>query len=1363
MRLSVNQGIVSLCKKLFLSISLVVFIYFSGGCQPTNDACTSAKQIVITSGGFGMGLFNSTVDDISQATVQAGESFAPAILVAGQNKKSIWYKFTLPTTRTVRVILSQPGTAITTGDAGFAVYKTTNCLPGNTDISTKLTPLERFGNTYHPCVDPGEYLIQVSSNNNANGLLQVQLQISDSTGALYDHPQNAYNFGLVGQANKFVEYPVACHSIEDNNEVCTGLANASNYNKTSWHTFTTPGYFDYLAVLTGGIYSGFNQKIGYRLYEGDCKTGTANLISVGACDSLQPNAPTGNLANYKLYKCGDLKPNTTYSIQLFFTQAFFDNIRVAVVTGGLTPTQAPEPVATSFPSSNNLGSLGISISGVITNVTDQLGCNAKHSLHPCSSVMPAQGLMFNNNRYSLSSFFVFRLNTSARIDFSVRSLTPTTCGPSLLISLYKSELQGFCTNTNNLLARSNSDFTSTCLDTGVYVLQISGIDSFRNVSYTELTSTGALCVSNNLGNKLNWFLNAYDLKFLGNVSLQKSFSYDSLNANNGMTPLTPGVTYSAVPDTFGCKPTVLPNDVLCNPSITKALYREFLVADSGVVTMAGWNGWYNWNKLYKGDASALAASQNVFDFPGKITGLVPFSNCVNFGCIDANACVVPGTYTYTSFANDAYSNPITDKPTIRLNTIQTSHYTPALAQDLGNVIDSMAKYNQTSRSSDIDYFTCKDNAQFINGFQPCNNYTKAIYRQFYLKQASYVIINRTNSVCGAPNAGQLTLFSGKATDGITGLSAVGGQWSCFTSTQSTSCGALAAGWYTVVSYGRGPVYSNPTKDYPGDIGFANSFTITITVPTCTPPKYNRPERAAVDPLTNQPFVVDWGPNSGHTSAYPKTDKLFVLPKENFDCTIDTPFYRPIGCISQLVKTAYYVFKISQESYAQINTQGYWGSVYSGDARTSDSTLFSNSTLIQPCLQSSGYIQICKLQPGTYTLIIFATSAQSCNSVTPTIYTDQVGTSRSDHAKNAYDFGFMPADGVFRTGKIGEKNPLDSNRAASSDIIYCTTGARQTDPTESVCGSSYNSQIYLPGVNIPIYNGTTNATPNPWSIPRRNLWYTFTVSSGGYVKVRVQAKTPGKISPPAFAVYKSDVNGLTEFSDIVANNQVDSTIAQGLSFVASNYINSNCNDRPTEKSFYRDPCSPVRERYYVLVENANSYPNNIPGLAPNSQIDVSIAIDSLSAITAKYDKYSFAYDFGVIGQGSYSGAVDNFSCASRDVTDPVYNNTCAPKTLWYKFTTTVSGTVRFRVKAGTTNKYSWTDVHLLRQLKASDSTSTGLQIFNTNNNSVYDNTINNWWGQQCISPGTYYLLITGCNQVNENVNPEIQIIEQAGDY
>ena len=108
---------------------------------PPNDSCGGAIPIVIGNGGFALGLFTGSNTDLTEATLQTGESFAPSIIVAGLNKKSVWYKFTLLTTRSARISLAQPGSGIQAGNVGFAVYKSNNCVPGNADISNKFSPI----------------------------------------------------------------------------------------------------------------------------------------------------------------------------------------------------------------------------------------------------------------------------------------------------------------------------------------------------------------------------------------------------------------------------------------------------------------------------------------------------------------------------------------------------------------------------------------------------------------------------------------------------------------------------------------------------------------------------------------------------------------------------------------------------------------------------------------------------------------------------------------------------------------------------------------------------------------------------------------------------------------------------------------------------------------------------------------------------------------------------------------------------------------------------------------------------------------------------------------------------------------------
>jgi len=265
-------------------------------------------------------LFTSSQTDLTSATLQTGETFAPSITVAGLTKKSIWYKFTLPTTRSVRVSLLQPGSAIQAGNVGFTVYKTSSCIPGNAAISTKLSPIETFGSTFHPCVADGEYYVQVTSNNNANGPIYLTVELADGSLAPYDKPATAHKFGdLTPNQQIFKNVDIDCQSIDDANELCLPATSFKDYTKSIWYTFKTPAYFDYLNIWFASMNTPYGStpiKIGYRIYQGDATiTSVGSLTQIGGCDSLITDLYA---IDKKHYECGTLSPNKTYTILLLF-------------------------------------------------------------------------------------------------------------------------------------------------------------------------------------------------------------------------------------------------------------------------------------------------------------------------------------------------------------------------------------------------------------------------------------------------------------------------------------------------------------------------------------------------------------------------------------------------------------------------------------------------------------------------------------------------------------------------------------------------------------------------------------------------------------------------------------------------------------------------------------------------------------------------------------------------------------------------------------------------------------------------------------------------------------------------------------
>ena len=1350
---------------------------------PANDNCSNAINIPIPSNGFGLGNFTSLQSDLTNATVQTSEAYAPAIFVAALDKKSVWYKFSIPTIRAVRVTLTQPGTTITAGNAGFAVYQTNGCLPTNANISSKLTPIVTFGNTYHPCVPAGDYLIQVSSKVAANGPITIAIEISDQTGAAYDHPNQAYAFGVAAVNGRKIDFDTECQSIEDATEVCAALFNKQDYHKSAWFTFTTPAYLDYLAVtlsgdgLTSYFPSGaFNvlKKFGYTLYKGNVVTTSyTTLPVVDGCDSMQTN---GLQSAVQRYTCGDLQPNTTYSIQLFFHKDFKDKLRLGLITGGVAPTAAPLPVA-GMPASNALGILTATAAGTTTTMFDNFGCNSRHSVSACGAAIPATGITFGGVKYNLSSFATFTLSGTAAIRFRPGMIT---CGPRPIIRLFKQSVTTNCASldTANLVGTATFNTEIECLAPGNYVVQILGRDDpmpLTSYNYFTPTYNYDQCLFTNLGSRFRLDMEVYTRKAFNKYSLNVAGAFDSINRVGAVQqPLLNGIAYRSAPDTIGCQPTLRPFDTTCSPLNDKIIYRQLILADSGTVGFSDLT--YSNNppfryKFYSGDANALATAQNVFNFPNKVTGIVPKSLCLDglLYCANKTVCVTPGTYTFASMGSTGDVGRA-DRPTFTFVKTRTTYNSLQNALNMGSILDTLGP-NGGSLRGKRDYWSCDDNAIPINGYSPCplagRPATKAIYRQFYLKQDAIVGFSNPGygGWCVGQAYGTRTLFYGKATDGMAALSPVGNQWNCFSTASTTNnCAPLREGWYTIVSWGTGPNYDSTMRltqtggRYNGYVSYFDEFDITIT-PACPGPKFNRPYKASVTAV-NTPHLIQWGTRTISTPVYPRTDTSFILPKESFNCTVDTPFasHPVVACEAGSNRVAYFVFRTTQVSFLQINTGGYFAAVFDKDVRT-DSIQFATLKPIQQCNSSIGNIQFCNFQPGIYTLVIFAKDADICRSVAPSIFIDQVGYSRFDFASKAYDFGTVPPDAVYRFGKVGDINPLHPTRPASSDFIYCTTGAFATDPTNTACEVTVNGNIYSTANNQPLYDA--NFPQSSGKVARRNLWYTFVVDHPGTVRIKVENKTLQRALQPRFAVYTSDVDAALPFNAVQSGGLVDSTVTHGLKFVTMNFLTwFHCFNAPNNISFYRDPCTATPTRYYILVDNVNGIASEPGGQLPNTQIDVSIQFDSLNFIAPKFDYHYQANNIGTIGAGTFAGLQDNYSCATRSTPDPLSTsqNACN-KTLWYKFNSTITGNVRYRIRIGAGVFYNDGDIQLHKETRPGDSTINSLKV----QPRATVSTSTGLWSQSCVTTGTYYLILPGCTRINQYVIPEIEMIEQEGDF
>lgn len=1337
----------------FLRHCLSILILFllpaaSAFAQPPNNNCDNALVIPIANNGFETGIFFSDTINIATATMQPGETVPPAIFVAGQYQKSIWFRFTIGTSRKVKLTLNQPGIGITSGDVGFSIYKAGSCLPGNSQVSNKLTPLETFGSTFHPCVDSGTYLVQVSSKMNANGPVFLKLEV-DPVATPYDERTTAFSFGLMNQARKHVIYDLDCYSKESINETCTGtLPDAAQYTKTSWHTFSTPGYFDYITFLVAAgntpyfTNSTTQHIIGYKLYEGNAQTTPlSGMTLIDGCDTLKTN---GARPGYRTYRCGQLDTGKVYSLQLFFKSDFNASIRVGLFKEGGMPSKGPIAATSWIQPGNTIGNLFYGI----TTRSDYFACNSRHLTNACGNTKLPAGILKNGTRYNLSTYFTFTQPQASNVTINVTDPVGATFCKNRYVRLFSSGVGSSCTalDTTTLYMAFTNDTLLRCLPAGSYTIQVMGSED-QNMAITKnevITSTASACMYANFGQQFTMLVESTPVLEGNNYSLYQAGAF---NAINGMAPLVSPNTYPAINDTFGCHNAALPSTFSCPPAYKKAMYREFVLTDSLSMSFGNLNTFFTENgqnhyyryQLFKGDANALVQAQNTWAYPATFTGLTPVTNCI-ITQGNNRACLVPGTYTFATYGTDQFIGK-TDNPNFTAVNFITQHYSQSTVQNMGSILDTVQTTSNNTVNSGADYFSCRDNAVTINGNPPCLNATKAIYREFYLSQASGVQISSGST--------SMSLFSGRlSVVGFNGLTAMA---TCINTYATPSCQTIPAGWYTVVSYGVGASYTDPALG--GTLGGVIGLpcNVYITIPICNAPHFNRPYRAAINTTTNAPFLIQWNAAAA-AAAYPVTAATFTLPTERWNCSVDTPFSsHPIaGCDPNNTKVAYYVFSLTQVSYLNFTAgPGQMVKLYKRDIRV-DSMMFDTLTPIQPCTQTfTPTMEICRAQPGVYTLAIFGSA--SCTSFSPQIYIDRAeDRSRFDHAANAYDFGNVPATNTFYDGKVGDVNPLNPGRAPSNDFFYCSTGARNTDPANAACGVIYNPAIY----NQPDSNNAislTNAT-----ISRRNLWYTFQLDKPGQVKIKVDNKTPNLNNQLPFAVYRSNVDGGLPFTQVVTSGQVDSTVAQGLVHIVNNQPGLACLGS-NMVSFTVPPCNFDTQRYYILVDNRAIYnPYNV--MKPNHQVEVSVSVDPVPAVFTNHDYYLTASDIGTIGTGPHTGATDNYVCATANPSYPVTMPSCAQRTLWYKFTVAnnVMGTAKIRLKINNTvNAFNPDDFLLFRETIPNDSTAAGLSPVHLSDVPNYR--------QACVSPGVYYLIATGCNRTTEDVFPELLIDQNVGDY
>ncbi|GIV25102.1 MAG: hypothetical protein KatS3mg026_0794 [Bacteroidia bacterium] len=1288
--------------------------------QPANDNCQNAALIPIPDGGYGELIgYTTTPVAVHNATSQIGEYYPVGV----PNGKSIWYRFFLPTTRTVQILLSQVGNSIPVEKAGWTLYRGDDCLPGASHYV--YPPIQTMQGYTHACLRRGWYLIQIGIDNSvtdpsAQLYLSITVRAPDaSAGAetAYDHGSTAQNFGTLSTGYypllRDVSYEVSCQSVRQGENLC---GTDSSWSKSTWHVFRTDGHADWvgLALREEPWNSGNTTPRTFRisLYQGDVRTNDSlSLTPVQTCINRTQTTP-GEWLNVEFY-C--LQPNTWYSIQILYPTDYEGNVRLRLYERGTAPALGYHP--TSLPASHQLGSLS---GGADVSRTDYWACQAYISANPCPTLAPATPSTIHG--YQLALYYTFSLPAAADVDFD--HWTP--CGGyDMRVRIFSGNSMVDGCNLALVYDQTWPDFTIRCMPAGSYTVQILG-------GYNPAT----------LWDRCYGVL-GYSVSFRLRVTSPPQMNYGLRNRPvdadlyNSGNPLTPGTTYYANRDTIDCGTTLLPAGDVCGSDRDRAIYRIIHIGQDGILEVGGGNWQAFRYRLYRGDARFEPVSG------GRIQNLVDQAGCQDT-YYPFKVCVTPGIYTLVSLAGPSHVGE-SDRPWVRLHTFPAGDrrfYDPTAPVVNHPAVGPGPQYvgalqgSTHSLSSSWTRVTCEDNPLTILGYPPCGGATKQFYWEVYIHEPSLVTFSPYENEIAVQGWSSWRTFRGRISDNSLTSLYRDCHWSY------TAC--MEPGWYTFVAYARGGTYANPSYSNHRGLAIGNTIGFNIS-------RNPNVQKYGTFASAHRPGALDWQP---HYVYAPHQHRTYTLDWEYWSCANNLPFPPGItSCNSSDNRISYRVFSLTRPSYVIIYQDAWWrfsrSRLYQGDITASSPPY----TIVHDC--TDGAMYLCWLPPGDYTLVTFASDAHIGETYTPTIYVDSVGYSLHDHAAAAYDFGDIPADNTeYRTRPGDPLGPY--GRPGSTDWIFCTTGAVSSDPNAGVCPT-----------------GSVNTTPpsdNPPAIlpgsRRRNLWYTFTVSDPGQVYVSVYAQTPGTGQQPAFEVYVSDDFNYTPPS------QVDSTIPQGLSLVVSSQYPWWCCSQYTTVRFYRDPCNNVPKRYYVVV-----YRNDC-GKQPNIQIEVGIRVEPLPPLFVMYDHYSEAniitgnptttcsppYSGAALPAGTYTGCQGDLTCATKDPTD---KNSCGVRTIWYRFTSDITGFVylnydRPGVTPADNYRYDADDIQLYYDATPGDPAGL-VRIPLTDGHWTHPNLGHRRWGRACVQKGrTYYIMLTGCNHLGYVV-PRIWLEEHKADY
>ncbi len=458
-------------KKLIQVTSLLLYM-LSGSIMaqaPLNDHCENASGILISQEGYGFGKFLSDKMDVSEATRQFAEHCTKELEETGNCTKTVWYKFYIPTTRNVSIKLTQQDSAIPQIFAGFNMYRVPSCNYTLSDLEMNLPPLNKFGISGNSCLGRGWYLIQVGCKKKAKGELWVELDVSEPASESYDSVMGYYDFGMIRNERREMDFGMKCSSLEPSEEQPIG---DSTISQSIWFAVTFPKNALYNAIYFK--YGTSNLRIKYRIFMGQ--------IDKDSLKSLKPFLELQANAMLLSSEC----PFDNTSDKRYYIQLITENIQYTLNIVAENKTYQADGWNT--PNTNNVIDLDYKYQA---GRMHYFNCEAYLNTHGCKNVIPPY--FVNKEKISIGGGAYKNITDTFRIgaytilnvleDGGLQVETSNQQSNSkMLYSLYEGDIRNTCNLVHlldTMIHENNWIDFKYCIKKGTYTLLTSVLD-FRN-------------------------------------------------------------------------------------------------------------------------------------------------------------------------------------------------------------------------------------------------------------------------------------------------------------------------------------------------------------------------------------------------------------------------------------------------------------------------------------------------------------------------------------------------------------------------------------------------------------------------------------------------------------------------------------------------------------------------------------------------------------------------------------------------------------------------------------------------------------------------------------------------------------------